>query len=84
MNTYAQNTTLQPGLYQAGPGVTLGGTQINDTFKAIKIVEELKNLDGQLKVKGVPESEGDLLLDYDDIVIVDKTGAETNRLKGRL
>lgn len=84
MNSYAENTVLQGGAYLAGPGVTLGGTQIGDTFKAIDIVKELEHLDGQLKAKGALDDQGDFLLDYDDIVIVDETGQETHRFKGKL
>ncbi|MGO8737734.1 hypothetical protein [Rhodoblastus sp.] len=84
MNSYAENTTLEGSVYLAGPGVTLGGTQISDTFRAIDIVKELQHLDGQLAAKRVPDDHGDFLLDYDDIVIVDETGAETHRFKGKL
>jgi len=84
INSYAEDTILQEGAYLAGPGVTLGGTQIHDTFKAIAIVKELQNLDGQLTAKGVPDDQGDFLLDYDDIVIIDETGAETHRFKGKV
>ena len=85
INSYAEDTILPRGRVPfAGPGVTLGGTQIHDTFKAIAIVKELQNLDGQLTAKGVPDDQGDFLLDYDDIVIIDETGAETHRFKGKV
>ena len=84
MDSYAENTSLQEGFYIAGPGVTTAGTQISDTFKAIKIVNELEQLDLQLSANDVTDEQGDFALDYDDIVIKNETGAETHRFKGRL
>ena len=84
MNSYAESTVLQEGVYLAGLGVTTGGTQICDTFKAIDIVEGLRQLDCQLIAQGATDDQEDFLLDYDDIVIIDETGAETHRFKGKL
>lgn len=84
MNSFAENTILQSGAYLSGPGVTLGGTQIGDTLKAIDIVKDLEHLDRQLAAAGAADGQGDFLLDYDDIVILDETGAETHRFKGML
>jgi hypothetical protein len=69
------------GVALAGPGVTLGGTQINDTFKAIKLVEALKTLDADLTQQGFPDaSQRSFTLDDTDIVVMDPiAGAEISR-----
>jgi hypothetical protein len=59
---------------------------VNDTFKAINIVNALKELDAELE-KGVSHdaSQRAFKFDYDDIVVVNpSTGAEVSRKPGTL
>jgi hypothetical protein len=60
------------GVAIAGPGVTLGGTQIKDTFKSIDIVKKLRQIDTDLDRQGYSGvSERSLKLDWDDILVVE-------------
>lgn len=74
------------GFGLGGPGVTLGGTQTNDTFKAIDIVKKLKEIDAGLDREGYRDaSQRSFKLEYDGIVVVDpSTGAEIARYPGTL
>lgn len=71
------------GIYMPpGGGVTMGGTKVTDTLKAIKIVKLLEDLDRQIDEKGAADTI--LCLDGDDIVLKDGQGNETNRFKDQL
>jgi hypothetical protein len=58
---------LPPGL-----GVTLGGTQVKDTFASIDLIKQLRELDDELTQQGYADaSQRVLRLDWDDIVVLD-------------
>lgn len=70
----------------AGPGVTLGGTQVKDTFRAIDLVKQLSAVDAELTKKGFTEpAQKAFVLDFDHIVIVDRpTGKIEGSISGLL
>lgn len=71
------------GIYMPpGGGVTMGGTKTTDTFKAIKIVKVLEDLDRQIDEKGAIDTI--IRFDGDDIILKDGQGNETNRFKDQL
>ncbi len=72
------------GITVSGPGVTLGGTQIGDTLRAIEIVKQLRAFDNELDSKGHTVSDRSLKLDWDDVVVVDSNGMEVVRKVGLL
>jgi hypothetical protein len=58
---------LPPGL-----GVTLGGTQVKDTFASIDLIKQLRELDDELTQQGYADASLRVLrLDWDDIVVLD-------------
>ncbi len=72
------------GVAMSGPGVTLGGTQIKDTFRAIDIVKQLRARDEELDSNGHTASDRSLKLDWDDVVVVDSNGDQIARIAGLL
>jgi hypothetical protein len=62
----------------AGPGITMAGTQVKDTFKSIGLVKKIKELDA------AQPADRRFKLDWDDLVVVDASGKEVQRHGGLL
>ncbi len=76
----------QAGAALAGPLVTLGGTQVADTFRAIELWKDLRRIDGELTKAGfLDAAQRELRLDFDDLVVFDlMTNSEVQRIPGCL
>jgi hypothetical protein len=74
------------GALLPGPGITLGGTQIKDTFGAIDLAKALKAVDRELTEAGFPNpAQKEIHMDFDDVVVIDTAaGTEERRVPGRL
>jgi hypothetical protein len=71
------------GVYMPpGGGVTLGGTKIEDTLRAINIVKTLERIDQKLDEQNAAGYA--IRIDWDDILIADPQGNEIQRIKGKL
>jgi len=71
------------GVYMPpGGGVTLGGTKVVDTLRAIEIVKTLELVDQKLDEQNAAGYA--IRIDWDDILIVDPQGKEFKRIKGKL
>jgi hypothetical protein len=74
------------GAFLAGPGVTLGGTQTKDTFRAINLVKQLKTIDAELTARGFPDpAQKAIRMDLDRLVVIDTpTGRIDQEIAGLL
>lgn len=72
------------GAALAGPGITLSGTQVKDTFKSINIVKELRRIDADLNSQNCSALDRLLRLDWDDILVIGPGGTEVARYPGAL
>jgi hypothetical protein len=89
MSNHLDATVAREGLtgaFLAGPGVTTAGTQVKDTFRAINLVRQLKEIDAALTSRGFPDpAQKALRLDFDHLVVVDtRTGRIEQKISGLL
>ena len=86
LNAIAVGSTIAGGALLASPGITLGGTQIRDTFEVINLVKTLKTIDRELtEAEFLNPAQKEIRMDFDDIVVIDiATGAEERRISGHL
>lgn len=64
-----------------GGGVTLGGTAVSDTLRAIEVVKTLEQIDKELDEQNAAGVS--IHLDYDEIVLKDRAGTAIRRVPGR-
>jgi hypothetical protein len=80
LNASVARNSPAGGVFMGGPGVTLGGTQVKNTFRAIDLVSQLKAIDAELTKKGFPDSaQKAIRLDFDRLVIIDTPSGRIDR-----